>query len=160
MAGRMVSKATRRLLLETWSGSLLLIFGFSPSAIRHPPFTPPGRDTDFGHRPLPIPGWRWYKARLVFRPPARPGAGRPLRNSSMSRVCQVTGKRPTVGNRVSHANNKRRRRFLPNLHVHRFWIESERRFVSLRVSTRGLRTIEKRGIDQVVADLRAQGVKV
>ena len=59
----------------------------------------------------------------------------------MSRVCQVTGKRPTVGNRVSHANNKRRRRFLPNLHVHRFWIESERRFVSLRVSTRGLRTI-------------------
>jgi large subunit ribosomal protein L28 len=78
----------------------------------------------------------------------------------MSRVCQVTGKRPITGNRVSHANNKRRRRFLPNLHVHRFWIESERRFVSLRVSTRGLRTIEKRGIDKVIADLRAEGVEV
>jgi large subunit ribosomal protein L28 len=78
----------------------------------------------------------------------------------MSRVCQVTGKRPVTGNRVSHANNKRRRRFLPNLHVHRFWLESERRFVTLRVSTRGLRTIEKRGIEKVVADLRAKGVEV
>ena len=76
----------------------------------------------------------------------------------MSRVCQVTGKRPTVGNRVSHANNKRRRRFLPNLHVHRFWVESERRFVTLRVSTRGLRTIEKRGIEQVVADVPTKAV--
>lgn len=78
----------------------------------------------------------------------------------MSRVCQVTGKGPTTGNRVSHANNRRRRRFLPNLHVQRFWLESERRFVSLRVSTRGLRTIEKKGIDVVVAELRAEGVKV
>lgn len=78
----------------------------------------------------------------------------------MSRVCQVTGKRPLTGNRVSHANNKRRRRFLPNLHVQRFWLESERRFVSLRVSTRGLRTIEKKGVDKVVAELRAQGVEV
>ena len=78
----------------------------------------------------------------------------------MSRVCQVTGKRPMTGNRVSHANNKRRRRFLPNLHVHRFWLESERRFVTLRVSTHGLRTIEKRGIEKVVAEFRAQGVKV
>lgn len=78
----------------------------------------------------------------------------------MSRVCQITGKRPLTGNRVSHANNKRRRRFLPNLHVQRFWLESERRFVSLRVSTRGLRTIEKNGIEKVVADLRAQGVSV
>jgi large subunit ribosomal protein L28 len=78
----------------------------------------------------------------------------------MSRVCQVTGKRPTTGNRVSHANNKRRRRFLPNLHVHRFWVESERRYVTLRVSTRGLRTIEKRGIEQVLADLRADGVAI
>jgi len=78
----------------------------------------------------------------------------------MSRVCQVTGKRPLTGNRVSHANNKRRRRFLPNLHVQRFWLESERRFVSLRVSTRGLRTIEKKGVDKVVAELRAQGTKV
>ena len=78
----------------------------------------------------------------------------------MSRVCQITGKRPMTGNTVSHANNRRRRRFLPNLHVQRFWLESERRFVSLRVSTRGLRTIEKLGVEQVVADLRARGVEV
>jgi large subunit ribosomal protein L28 len=78
----------------------------------------------------------------------------------MSRVCQVTGKGPKVGNTVSHANNRKRRRFLPNLHTHRFWIEGEKRFVSLRVSTRGLRTIEKRGIEVVVAELRDQGVKV
>ncbi len=78
----------------------------------------------------------------------------------MSRVCQVTGKRPITGNTVSHANNRRRRRFLPNLHVHRFWVESERRFISLRVSTRGLRTIEKRGIEAVLADLRAEGAEV
>ena len=78
----------------------------------------------------------------------------------MSRVCEITGKRPTVGNRVSHANNKKRRRFLPNLHSQRFWLESEKRWVSLRVSTRGMRTIEKRGIDAVVAELRAQGEKV
>ena len=78
----------------------------------------------------------------------------------MSRVCQLTGKKPMTGNRVSHANNKRRRRFLPNLHVQRFWLESERRFVSLRISSNGLRTIEKKGIDKVVAELRAQGVAV
>jgi large subunit ribosomal protein L28 len=78
----------------------------------------------------------------------------------MSRVCQVTGKGPKTGNTVSHANNRKRRRFLPNLHTHRFWSEIEKRFLSLRVSTRGLRTIEKRGVDVVVADLRAKGVKV
>ena len=78
----------------------------------------------------------------------------------MSRVCQVTGKRPITGNTVSHANNRRRRRFLPNLHTQRFWLESERRFVSLRISTRGLRTIEKKGIEKVVAELRAQGMAV
>ena len=78
----------------------------------------------------------------------------------MSRVCEVTGKRPAVGNRVSHANNRRRRRFLPNLHTQRFWLETEKRWVSLRVSTKGMRTIEKKGIDAVVAELRAQGVKV
>ncbi len=78
----------------------------------------------------------------------------------MSRVCEVTGKRPAVGNRVSHANNKKRRRFLPNLHAQRFWLEEEKRWISLRVSTRGLRTIEKNGIDAVVADLRGKGVKV
>src|SRR5258708_25806257 len=78
----------------------------------------------------------------------------------MSRVCQVTGKGPKTGNTVSHANNRKRRRFLPNLHTHRFWSETEKRFLSLRVSTRGLRTIEKRGVDVVVSGLRAKGVKV
>lgn len=78
----------------------------------------------------------------------------------MSRVCQVTGKRPSYGNNVSHANNKTRRRWLPNLHTHRFWVESEKRFVRLRVSTRGLRTIDKLGIETVLADLRARGEKV
>ena len=78
----------------------------------------------------------------------------------MSRVCEVTGKGPISGNRVSHANNKRRRRFLPNLHSQRFWLESEKRWVSLRVSTHGLRTIEKKGIDVIVAQLRQQGEKI
>jgi large subunit ribosomal protein L28 len=75
----------------------------------------------------------------------------------MSRVCQVTGKKPIVGNTVSHANNKRRRRFLPNLHTQRFWLEDEKRWITLRVSTRGLRTLEKRGIAVVIAELRARG---
>ncbi|MBK8897075.1 MAG: 50S ribosomal protein L28 [Candidatus Competibacteraceae bacterium] len=78
----------------------------------------------------------------------------------MSRVCQVTGKRPITGNNVSHANNKTRRRFLPNLHVHRFWVESEQRFIKLRVSSHGMRIIDKRGIDAVLVDLRAQGTKI
>ncbi|MEJ2604404.1 MAG: 50S ribosomal protein L28 [Gammaproteobacteria bacterium] len=78
----------------------------------------------------------------------------------MSKVCQVTGKRPMSGNNVSHAHNKTRRRFLPNLHTHRFWLESEKRFVKLRVSNKGMRIIDKRGIDDVVADLRAQGQKI
>lgn len=78
----------------------------------------------------------------------------------MSRVCQVTGKKPAVGNTVSHANNKRRRRFLPNLHEQRFWLEGEKRWVTLRVSTRGLRTIEKKGVEAIVADLRARGEHV
>lgn len=78
----------------------------------------------------------------------------------MSRVCQVTGKRPISGNNVSHANNKTRRRFLPNLHSHRFWLESEKRYVRLRVSTKGLRIIDKHGIEKVVADLRARGTKL
>lgn len=78
----------------------------------------------------------------------------------MSRVCQVTGKRPLVGNNVSHANNRTRKRFLPNLHQHRFWVESENRWVKLRISSKGLRIIDKNGIDQVLADLRARGEKV
>jgi large subunit ribosomal protein L28 len=78
----------------------------------------------------------------------------------MSRVCQVTGKRPIVGNNVSHANNKTKRRFLPNLHYHRFWVESENRFVRLRVSSKGMRIIDKKGIDVVLSDLRARGEKL
>lgn len=76
----------------------------------------------------------------------------------MARVCQVTGKGPMVGNNVSHANNKTKRRFLPNLQSHRFWVESENRWVRLRVSTKAIRTIDKNGIDVVLADLRARGV--
>jgi large subunit ribosomal protein L28 len=75
----------------------------------------------------------------------------------MSRVCQVTGKKPMKGNLVSHANNKTKRTFLPNLHYRRFWVESESRWVRLRVSTNALRTIDKNGIDAVLADLRAEG---
>jgi large subunit ribosomal protein L28 len=78
----------------------------------------------------------------------------------MSRVCQVTGKRPQSGNNVSHANNKTRRRFLPNLHDHRFWVESEKRWVKLRVSSKGMRIIDKKGIDQVLVDIRARGESV
>lgn len=78
----------------------------------------------------------------------------------MSKVCQVTGKGPVTGNKVSHANNKTRRRFLPNLQHHRFWVESENRFVRLRLSAKGMRVIDKRGIDIVLAELRARGLKV
>ena len=78
----------------------------------------------------------------------------------MSRVCQVTGKRPMSGNNVSHANNRTRRRFLPNLQNHRFWVEGENRFVRLRVSPSGMRLIDKKGIEEVLADLRARGEKV
>jgi large subunit ribosomal protein L28 len=75
----------------------------------------------------------------------------------MARVCQVTGKAPMVGNKVSHANNRTKRRFLPNLQYRRFWVESENRFVRLRVSNAGLRIIDKNGIDTVLVDLRARG---
>ncbi|SCZ62013.1 50S ribosomal protein L28 [Thiohalomonas denitrificans] len=78
----------------------------------------------------------------------------------MSRVCQVTGKRPITGNNVSHANNKTKRRFLPNLHSHRFWVEGEKRWVKLRVSSNGMRIIDKKGIDTVLAEIRARGEKV
>jgi len=78
----------------------------------------------------------------------------------MSRVCQVTGKRPQSGNNVSHANNKTRRRFLPNLHTHRFWVDGEKRFVKLRVSSKGMRIIDKKGIDAVLADIRARGESI
>jgi|TARA_B100000809_G_C14893004_1_gene443389 large subunit ribosomal protein L28 len=72
----------------------------------------------------------------------------------------VTGKRPVSGNNVSHANNKTKRRFSPNIHTHRFWVESEKRFVKLRLSTKGMRIIDKLGIDTVLADIRSNGVRV
>ncbi len=78
----------------------------------------------------------------------------------MARVCQVTGKKPMSGNNVSHAKNRTRRRFLPNLHSHRFWVESEKRYVKLRVSTSGMRLIDKKGIDTVLVEMRARGEKV
>ncbi|MEX1222454.1 LSU ribosomal protein L28P [Pseudidiomarina planktonica] len=78
----------------------------------------------------------------------------------MSRVCQVTGKRPVSGNNRSHARNATKRRFLPNLQSHRFWVESEKRWVKLRITTKGMRIIDKNGIDSVLADLRGRGVKV
>lgn len=77
----------------------------------------------------------------------------------MSKVCQVTGKRPMTGNNVSHAHNKTRRRYMPNLHVHRFWVPGESRWVKLRVSSAGMRTIDKLGIETVLADLRKRGEK-
>jgi len=78
----------------------------------------------------------------------------------MSRVCQVTGKAPMVGNNVSHANNKTKRRFLPNLHYRRFWVETEKRWVRLRISSAGLRLIDKQGIDEVLSGMRARGEAV
>lgn len=78
----------------------------------------------------------------------------------MAKVCQVTGKRPVTGNNVSHAKNTTRRRFLPNLQSHRFWVEGEKRFVKLRVSTKGMRIIDKKGIEVVLAELRARGEKI
>lgn len=78
----------------------------------------------------------------------------------MSRVCMVTGKKPVAGNNVSHANNKTKRRFSPNIHTHRFWVESEKRFVKLRLSTKGMRIIDKLGIDTVLADIRSNGFRV
>ena len=78
----------------------------------------------------------------------------------MSKVCQVTGKRPVTGNNVSHSNIKSKRRFLPNLQSHRFWVETENRFVRLRLSTKAIRIIDKKGIDAVLKEIRARGEKV
>jgi large subunit ribosomal protein L28 len=80
--------------------------------------------------------------------------------SSMARVCQVTGKKPMVGNNVSHANNKTKRRFLPNLQNRKFWVESENRWISMRITNAALRTIDKNGIDAVLAGMRAAGEKI
>lgn len=78
----------------------------------------------------------------------------------MSQVCQVTGKRPVTGNNVSHSQRKTRRRFVPNLHTHRFWVESERRFVKLRLSSKGMRIIDKKGIEAVLSDIRKRGASI
>ena len=78
----------------------------------------------------------------------------------MARQCQVTGKRARAGNNVSHANNKTKRRWLPNLHERRFWVPSENRWISMRVSSHGLRTIDKKGIEVVLAELRGRGEKI
>ncbi len=78
----------------------------------------------------------------------------------MSKVCQITGKRPISGNNVSHANNKTKRRFLPNIQKHRYWVAEENRYVALRISTKGMRIIDKHGITAVLAMLRAKGEKV
>jgi len=78
----------------------------------------------------------------------------------MSKVCQVTGKKPVSGNNVSHSKRRTKRRFLPNLHFHRFWVEAEQRFVRLRVTAAGMRIIDKKGIDVVLSDMRARGEKV
>jgi large subunit ribosomal protein L28 len=83
-----------------------------------------------------------------------------LTEVDMARVCQVTGKGPMVGNNVSHANNKTKRRFLPNLHYRRFWVETEKRWVRLRISSAGLRLIDKQGIDVVLSGMRARGEAV
>ena len=78
----------------------------------------------------------------------------------MSKVCEISGKKPMSGNNVSHANNRTKRRFFPNLHTHKFWVESENRFVSLKVSAKGMRIIDKKGISQVLKEIRARGEKV
>jgi large subunit ribosomal protein L28 len=78
----------------------------------------------------------------------------------MARVCKITGKKPMSGNNVSHANNRTKRRFLPNLQNRKFWVESENRWVSMRLSNAALRTIDKNGIDAVLAELRARGERI
>jgi len=78
----------------------------------------------------------------------------------MSQVCQVTGKRPMSGNNVSHAKNRTRRRFSPNLHYHRFWVAADKRYVKLRVSASGMRLIDKLGIEAVLADMKSRGIKI
>jgi large subunit ribosomal protein L28 len=121
-------------------------------------------------RGAPVLGWQQGGHGAVLRiescPNPRPRAiNRPLYEKSppeqtMARVCQVTGKKPISGNHVSHANNKTKRRFLPNLQYRRFWVESENRWVSMRLSQAGLRNIDKKGIDVVLAEMRARGEQV
>ena len=113
----------------------------------------PGFPTRIAHRPHP-------GVTAEGPPPPWPREAPLPFEVRMARVCQVTGKRTTTGNNVSHAMNKTRRRFLPNLHERRFWVASENRWVKLRVSSAALRTIDKNGIDAILADLRARGEKI
>ena len=78
----------------------------------------------------------------------------------MSKICQVTGKKPMSGNNISHAKNRTKRTFQPNLHKHKFWVESEKRFINLTVSAKGMRIIDKKGIDQVLSEIRSRGEKI
>ena len=78
----------------------------------------------------------------------------------MTKICQVTGKKPLSGNKVSHAKNRTKRTFVPNIHKHKFWIESEKRFISLNVSANGMRIIDKKGIDQVLSEIRKRDIKI
>ena len=78
----------------------------------------------------------------------------------MTKICQVTGKKPLSGNKVSHAKNRTKRTFVPNIHKHKFWIESEKRFISLNVSANGMRIIDKKGIEQVLSEIRKRGIKI
>ena len=78
----------------------------------------------------------------------------------MSKICQVTGKKPMSGNNVSHAKNRTKRTFQPNLHKHKFWVESEKRFINLTVSAKGMKIIDKKGIDQVLSEIRSRGEKI
>ena len=102
------------------------------------------------------------KAAIIkgFSAPRQSGAAAKPKERAMARVCTITGKAPMVGNHVSHANNKTKRRFMPNLQNRRFWVESENRWISLRLSNAALRTIDKNGIDAVLAKLRASGEHV
>jgi large subunit ribosomal protein L28 len=100
----------------------------------------------------------WYKTPLILR--IKPGVYRLFGATIMSRVCQLTGKRPISGNNVSHANNKTRRRFLPNIQRRRIWVAEENRFVTLKLSTKGIRMIDKLGIQAVLEMLRARGENV
>jgi large subunit ribosomal protein L28 len=105
---------------------------------------------------LASPAGLRYKVRLIFTRTILPNTS----GVAMPRICQITGKGRMTGNNVSHSNIKTKRRFLPNLHHHRFWVESENRWVRLRISAKGLRIIDKKGIDVVLKDLRTQGQKV
>jgi large subunit ribosomal protein L28 len=131
----------------------VVVVGALPTpAIRHP--------LSVIRDPLAFTPRRWLNTRLSHGPGRASPCRRPTGVIVMSRVCQVTGKRPTTGNKVSHSNIKKRRRFLPNLHTQRFWVEGEKRWVKLRLTTSAMRTIEKKGIEAVLAELRAAGQHV